>query len=164
MWTAFASVFSLMLGYSRVPYAAALDGNYFKAFARLHAEGRFPYVSLLALAAVAAVFCFLSLADVIAGLVVIRIALQFLVQAIGLIVLRIRRPDFPRPFRMWLYPLPALAASVGFLFVLVSRTNSLIQIRYAVLIVISGLAIYLLRAWRHREWPFAEDAPEKKIE
>jgi amino acid transporter len=163
MWTAFASVFSLILGYSRVPYAAALDGNYFKAFARLHTEGRFPYVSLLALAVVAALFCFLSLADVIAGLVVIRIMLQFLLQAIGLIVLRIRRPDLPRPFRMWLYPLPALAASVGFVFVLISRTNSLTQIRYAALILISGVAIYLLRAWRHREWPFGEYAAIKKI-
>jgi amino acid transporter len=163
IWTAFASVFSLMLGYSRVPYAAALDGNYFKAFARVHLDGRFPYVSLLALATVAALFCFLSLADVIAGLVVIRITLQFLVQAIGLIVLRIRRPDLPRPFRMWLYPLPALAASVGFLFVLISRTNSLTQIRYAALILISGVIIYLLRAWRHREWPFGEYAAMKKI-
>jgi basic amino acid/polyamine antiporter, APA family len=163
MWTAFASVFSLMLGYSRVPYAAALDGNYFKAFARLHLEGRFPYVSLLALAAVSALFCFLSLADVIAGLVVIRIILQFLVQAIGLIVLRIRRPDLSRPFRMWLYPLPALAASVGFLFVLTSRTNSLTQIRYAVLILISGSAIYLLRAWRQRQWPFEEHMPTERV-
>jgi amino acid transporter len=159
MWTAFASVFSVMLGYSRVPYAAALDGNYFKAFARVHLEGRFPYVSLLALAIVAALFCFLSLADVIAGLVVIRITLQFLVQAIGLIVLRVRRPDLPRPFRMWLYPIPALTASVGFLFVLISRTNSLTQIRYAVLILISGVTIYLLRAWRHGEWPFGEQVP-----
>ncbi len=115
-------------------------------------------MSLLALATVAALFCFLSLADVIAGLVVIRIMLQFLVQAIGLIVLRIRRPDLPRPFRMWLYPLPALAASVGFLFVLISRTNSLTQIRYAALILISGVTIYLLRAWRHGEWPFGEPA------
>ncbi|MGA8493394.1 MAG: APC family permease [Terriglobales bacterium] len=163
IWTAFASVFSVMLGYSRVPYAAALDGNYFKAFARLHVEGRFPYVSLLALAVVAALFCFLSLADVIAGLVVIRIMLQFLLQAIGVIVLRIRRPDLPRPFRMWLYPLPALAASVGFLFVLVSRTNSLTQIRYAALILISGVAIYLLRSWRHREWPFAEQVPTEGV-
>src|SRR3981081_864207 len=111
MWTAFASVFSLLLGYSRVPYAAALDGNYFRAFARVHPQHRFPYVSLLALGGVAALFCFLSLADVIAALVVIRITLQFLVQAIGLIVLRIRRPDLPRPFCMWLYPRATLLAS-----------------------------------------------------
>ena len=90
----------------------------------------------------------------IAALVVIRIMLQFLVQAIGLIVLRIRRPDLPRPFRMWLYPLPALLASVGFVFVLVSRTNSLKQIRYALVILMTGMAIYLVRAWRNREWPF----------
>lgn len=153
---AFASVFSLMLGYSRVPYAAARDGNYFKIFGRLHPEYHFPHVSLIALGVVAGLFCFFSLADVIAALVVIRITLQFLVQAIGVIVLRIRRPDLPRPFRMWLYPLPALAASAGFIFVLFSRTNSMKQIRYAVLILISGLLIYFVRAWRNREWPFRQ--------
>jgi hypothetical protein len=55
---------------------------------------------------------------------------------------------------MWLYPLPALLASVGFIFVLVSRTNSLKQVRYALVILITGTAIYLVRAWRNREWPF----------
>ncbi|HEV3207869.1 MAG TPA: APC family permease [Terriglobales bacterium] len=154
MWTAFASVFSLLLGYSRVPYAAALDGNFFQAFARVHPEHRFPYVSLLALGGVAAVFCFFSLADVIAALVVIRITLQFLIQAVGVIVLRIRQPDLQRPFRMWLYPLPALLASAGFIFVLVSRTNSMKQIRYALVILITGIVIYMVRAWRNREWPF----------
>jgi basic amino acid/polyamine antiporter, APA family len=156
LFAAFASVFSLMLGYSRVPYAAALDGNYFKAFAKLHPEHRFPHVSLITLGVVAMAFCFLSLADVIAALVVIRITLQFLVQAIGVIVLRIRRPDMPRPFRMWLYPLPALLASAGFVFVLFSRTNSMKQIRYALVILLTGLIIYMLRSWKNREWPFRQ--------
>jgi amino acid transporter len=78
---------------------------------------------LLALAGVAALFCFLRLADLIAALIVIRIVLQFLVQSIGVIVLRIRRPDLPRPFRMWLYPLPALLAAASFIFILISRRN-----------------------------------------
>ncbi len=156
MWAAFASVFSLMLGYSRVPYAAALDGNYFRVFARVHPEHRFPHVSLIALGCVAIPFCFLSLGDVIAALVVIRILLQFLVQAMGSIVLRIRRPDLPRPFRMWLYPLPALLASAGFLFILISRKNFLKEIRYAAVILTLGLVIYLIRAWHGREWPFAD--------
>jgi APA family basic amino acid/polyamine antiporter len=155
MWTAFASVFSLMLGYSRVPYAAALDGNYFSAFSRIHSKYRFPYVSLLALAGVAVLCCFLSLADVIAALVVIRITLQFLIQAVGLIVLRFTRPDLPRPFRMWLYPVPALLASLGFIYVLVSRTNSLKQINYAIVVLITGVLLYLIRSWRNHEWPFA---------
>src|SRR6202047_3212585 len=154
MWTAFASVFSLLLGYSRVPYAAALDGNYFCALARVHPQHRLPYVSLLALGGLAVVFCFFALADVIAALVVIRITLQFLVQALGLIVLRIRRPDMPRPFRMWLYPLPALIASVGFVFILISRTDSTKEIRYALVILMTGIAIYMVRAWRNQEWPF----------
>jgi basic amino acid/polyamine antiporter, APA family len=155
MWTAFASVFSLMLGYSRVPYAAALDGNYFRAFAKVHPEHHFPYVSLVSLGVVAAIFCFLRLADVIAALVVIRIMLQFLVQAIGVIVLRVRRPDMPRPFRMWFYPLPALIASVGFGYILFVRVNALKEIRYALVILILGIAIYMARAWRNSEWPFA---------
>jgi len=154
MWTAFASVFSLMLGYSRVPYAAARDGNYFRAFAKVHPEYRFPYVSLLALGAVAAAFCFLRLKDAIAALVVIRILLQFLVQAIGVIVLRIRRPEMPRPFRMWLYPLPALAAAAGFIFILFNRQNAMKEVRYAAVILLTGVAIYMVRAWKDREWPF----------
>ena len=112
MLTAFASVFSLLLGYSRVPYAAALDGNYFRAFAHVDEKRRFPDVSLLALGAAACLACFLRLADLIAALVVIRIMLQFLVQAVGLLLLRATRPDFPRPFRMWLYP-AARAAGDG---------------------------------------------------
>ena len=155
MWTAFASVFSLLLGYSRVPYAAALDGNYFRVFARVHPEHRFPTVSLLALGGVAMLFCFLRLADVIAALVVIRIMLQFIVQAVGVMVLRVRRPDMPRPFRMWLYPLPALLAIAGFTFILVERKNFLREIRYAVVILVTGLLIYLVRSFRRREWPFS---------
>jgi basic amino acid/polyamine antiporter, APA family len=158
MWTAFASVFSLTLGYSRVPYAAALDGNYFRAFAKVHPIYQFPYVSLLALAGVAALFCFLRLADLIAALVVIRIILQYLVQAIGVIVLRIRQPDMPRPFRMWLYPVPALVAAASFLFILFSRSGFWKEIRYAGVILIVGVAVYCARAWRRREWPFGSEA------
>ena len=154
MWTAFASVFSLLLGYSRVPYAAALDGNYFRSFARIHPEKRFPTVSLLALGGVAMVFCLLRLADVIAALVVIRILLQFIVQAVGVMVLRHRRPDLPRPFRMWLYPVPALVAIAGFAYILIARRNFLREVRYAVVIVVVGLVIYMFRSWRRREWPF----------
>ena len=155
MWTAFASVFSLMLGYSRVPYAAAKDGNYFRAFAKVHPVHRFPYISLLALGVVAAAFCFLRLKDAIAALVVIRIIVQFLVQAVGLIVLRIRQPEMPRPFRMWLYPLPALLASAGFLFILFNRVNWQKEARYAAVILLTGVVIYMFRAWKDGEWPFA---------
>jgi amino acid transporter len=154
IWTAFASVFSLLLGYSRVPYAAALDGNYFRAFARVHSEKRFPTVSLLALGAVAILFCLLRLADVIAALVVIRILLQFIVQAVGVMVLRHRQPNMPRPFRMWLYPLPALMAIAGFVYILLARRNFQREIKYAFVILVVGLLVYFIRARKRREWPF----------
>jgi amino acid transporter len=154
MWTAFASVFSLLLGYSRVPFAAARDGNYFKIFASVHPRHRFPYVSLLVMGGIAAVFCFFRLADVIAALVVIRILVQFLAQIVGVMVLRVRRPDLPRPFRMWLYPLPALLALTGFVYVLVSRKNFLKEVRYAAVLVVVGLTIYFIRSWKRGEWPF----------
>jgi APA family basic amino acid/polyamine antiporter len=158
IWTAFASVFSLLLGYSRVPYAAALDGNYFGAFARVHLEKRFPTVSLLALGAVAIAFCLLRLADVIAALVVIRILLQFIVQAVGVIVLRYRQPDLPRPFRMWLYPLPALMAIAGFVYILLARKNFQREIKYALVILLVGLLVYFVRSWKRKEWPFADSS------
>jgi APA family basic amino acid/polyamine antiporter len=135
-----------------------LDGNYFKIFARVHPVHQFPYISVLALAGVAALFCFLRLADLIAALVVTRIILQYLVQAVGVIVLRIRRPDMPRPFRMWLYPVPALVAAASFVFILISRTGFLREIRYAAVILAGGVIVYSVRAWRRREWPFGDGA------
>jgi APA family basic amino acid/polyamine antiporter len=162
LWTAFASVFSLMLSYSRVPYAAALDGNYFRAFSKVHPVYRFPYVSLLALGITAALFCFLRLKDAIAALVVIRILVQYLVQILALFVLRIRKPDMPRPFRMWLYPLPALFAGAGFVFILFSRPNWQKEVRYAIVILLTGIVIFLIRAWKSSEWPFGA-AEEKTV-
>lgn len=155
MWTAFASVFSLMLGYSRVPYAAAVDGNYFRKFSKLHPRHNFPHISLLTLGCVAAAFCLFRLADLIAALVVIRIMVQFLIQILGLLLLRARRPDFPRPFRMYLYPVPAVLAMAGFLYILFMRPGFMKEIRYALVIIFVGLILYMIRSWRRHEWPFS---------
>jgi len=154
MWTAFSSVFALLMGYSRVPYAAALDGNYFRIFAHLHPKRNFPDFSLLALGAVAIVFCFFRLVQVIAALVVIRIVLQYLLQQVGVIVLRIRRPEMPRPFRLWFYPLPPLLALAGFLFILFSRTQGLRELLFAFAIAALGSVFYFARARSRGEWPF----------
>jgi amino acid transporter len=166
MWTAFASVFSLLLGYSRIPYAAAADGNYFKIFQRVHPVHRIPHVSLVTLGAVAVLFCFLRLADVIAALVVIRIIIQFMVQAVGLLLWHARDPEAPRPFRMWLFPIPALVAIAGFSYILFLRPNFGQQVRYAAVIILAGLTVFFIRARRNREWPFGSanrNAPPTEI-
>jgi amino acid transporter len=155
VWTAFASVFSLLLGYSRVPYAAARDGNYFRFLAAVHPKHGIPHRSLVALGLVACCFCFFSLAQVITWLVITRILLQFMLQQVGVIVLRVRQPDLPRPFRIPLYPLPPLAAMAGFIFIVVTRATAWSTIAGAAIIGVSGTIIYLVRARMLREWPFA---------
>ena len=154
LWSAFSSVFSLLLGYSRVPYAAALDGNYFSGLAAIHPRHGIPHRSLVALGLVATVFCFFSLKEVITLLVVVRILLQFLLQQGGVIWLRWKQPELARPFRIPLFPLPPLLAIAGFLFVLAYRPNPLKELGAATGIAASGTAIYLWRARRRREWPF----------
>ena len=93
IWTAFASVFSLLLGYSRVPYAAARDGNYFRFLDAVHPRHGIPHRSLVALGLVATGFCFFSLAQVITMLVITRILLQFFLQQAGVMLLRVQRPE-----------------------------------------------------------------------
>ncbi len=154
VWTAFASVFSLLLGYSRVPYAAAVEGDYFHIFSKIHPKHKFPYVSLVLMGATASAFCFLKLKDIIAALVVIRIIIQFLAQTVGVIVFRIRRPDIKRPFKMWLYPIPAVISFIGFVYVLISRNNFLKEVRYAAVLIVLGLILYFIRSFKRKEWPF----------
>ncbi|HEY1578864.1 MAG TPA: APC family permease [Terracidiphilus sp.] len=154
VWTAFASVFSLLLGYSRVPYAAAQSGNYFHFLAAVHPKHGIPHRSLIALGLVASVFCFFSLQQVITMLVVTRILLQFFLQHVGVMLLRVKRPELERPFRIPLYPLPPLAAMAGFVFVLVNRSNALAGLAVAGAIAVTGTLIYMVRARRLRQWPF----------
>jgi len=155
VWTAFASVFSLLLGYSRVPYAAARNGNYFSFLAAVHPKHGIPHRSLVALGLVGAVFCFFTLTQVITMLVITRILLQFFPQQAGVMLLRVQRPDLPRPFRIPLYPLPPLAAMAGFAFLLINRAHAFMEIGVAAAIAASGTLLYLLRAQKLRQWPFA---------
>jgi amino acid transporter len=145
MITAFASIFSLLLGYSRIPFAAARDGNFFRVFGRLHPTRGFPYVSLLALGGLALVFCWFSLGDVVAALVVLRICLQFLLQHVGVLALRRSRPEMVRPFRMGLYPLPALGGIVGFLYILFGRAHFGRELMLAAVVAVAGSGTYRLR-------------------
>ena len=118
---AFASLFAVMLGYSRVPYAAAADGNFFPVFAKLHPTKNFPHISLLFIAALAVVFAFsFSIKQVISAILAMRILVQFMAQAVGVVLLRRRRGSKALPFRMWMYPLPVIISLLSWLFVLYS--------------------------------------------
>jgi amino acid transporter len=156
LWTAFGSVFALLLGYSRIPFAAAESGYFFRVFGRLHPTKDFPYISLLVLGAISIVAGFFSLGTVIDALIVTRILVQFMGQAFGLILLRRRQPDMPRPYRMWLYPLPALVALAGWIFVF--ATTQVEVILFGVGVLALGCLAFLLWSWNTKRWPFGLQA------
>jgi amino acid transporter len=117
IWTALASVFAALLGYSRIPYASARAGHFIKAFAATHPTGHFPHRSLLLISGLAAVACLADLETVIAALLTSRILVQFIGQIATVVYLRVNPQGPPPPYRMPLYPLPALVALAGWLFV-----------------------------------------------
>lgn len=152
LFTTFASLFSVMLGYSRVPFAAAVDGRFFKAFARLHPTKNFPNFSLVFIGVTAAAACWLSLETLIAALIIIEKIARDIGQAVAVIVIRRHRPEIKLPFKMWLYPLPSLIALAGWFFIL--QTNNRQIVFWGLALTAFGVLAYLAQAKVKREWPF----------
>ncbi len=150
--TAFASIFALLLGYSRVPYAAAQDGVFFKWLGKLHPTKEFPHRSLLLIGFGAIIASFFDLAQVILALMAARILIQFITQAVAVILIRKNRPDIKRPFKMWLYPLPVIVSMTGYLYVFSSL--GLIFIAFGLVTLLAGFIVYLVAAKFQKEWPF----------
>jgi amino acid transporter len=142
----------LLLGYTRIPYAAAADDNFFRVFARLHPTKNFPYVSLVVMGVIASIFSLGKLPDVIGSLVATRVLIQYLPQAIGLFVLRYRAPDLKRPFRMWLYPVPGVISILGWFYIL--GTAALKSLIFAAVVLLVGSILFLARSKVRCEWPF----------
>jgi amino acid transporter len=141
VWTALASVFAALLGYSRIPYAAARAGHFIKAFAATHPTGEFPHRSLLLVSGLAAVACLADLETVIAALIASRILIQFTGQIATVVWLR-AHPKGPMPYRMPLYPLPALFALAGWLFVFFTSERHVLL--YALGSLLLGWAVFLV--------------------
>ncbi len=153
LWVALASLFAVLLGYSRVPYAAAEDGAFFKIFARLHPTKNFPYVSLLAIAGLAFIFSLLfKMKHIIDGILAMRILLQFIGQAIGVVLLRKRNGSKNLPFKMPLYPIPVVLAVCMWLYIFNATGWNVIG--YFLIVFSSGLAIYLFYSRKKGAWPF----------
>jgi basic amino acid/polyamine antiporter, APA family len=144
VWTAFASIFALLVGYSRIPYAAAQDGYFFRVFGKLHPTGHFPHVSVLVLGLITLMASFLDLVDVITYLITARILIQFLGQIAAVTILRKTQPGYPASFRMWWYPLPSLIALTGWLYIFF--TSGLKYVAGGLALIGAGLIAFLL--WR----------------
>ena len=158
LFTAFASVFALMLGYSRVPYAAAQDGAFFRYFGVLHRKGEFPHRSLVLVGSLCIIASFFGLVQIITALILARVLVVFIDQITGLFIMRRYRHEINLPFKMWLYPLPAILALIGWLYVFVSplgQPGGLSFMLYAFGTIVLGLIAFLALAAQKRDWPFA---------
>ncbi|MGV3561233.1 APC family permease [Larkinella arboricola] len=150
---AFSSLFAVLLGYSRVPYAAAADGQFFPIFAKLHPTRHFPYISLLFLGALGFGFSLLfRLSDVITAILAMRIVVQFIGQAIGLLLLHRRKQTGSFPFRMPLYPLPVLLVIGIWTFIFISTGQAFMLSGLTVIGL--GIVVYLITARIRKQWPF----------
>ena len=152
LWTAFGSVFALLLGYSRIPYAAATDGTFFRFFSKVHADKHIPHRSLLLIGGFAILYSALPLFWVIDALITTRILIQFMGQIVAVSLLRRDRPDAVRPFRIWLYPLPNLVALAGWIFVF--ATSGPTVILFGVMTLVAGIGAFALWTWKTQQWPF----------
>lgn len=153
--TTFASTYGNLLGYSRVPYAAALDGVFLRPFAHVHPRLRFPDVSLVAMGLIALPACLFPLGDVIAALTTGIVLIQSCAQIVALGL--VRKRGIVAPYRMWLYPLPALVALAGWAYVFLGAGRA--AIAYGLGGLALGAIVYVVRAGRAREWPFATGTP-----
>ena len=161
LWTAFGSVFALLLGYSRVPYAAAIDGYFFKIFGRLHRTKNFPYISLLVIGVISIVCSFFSLGMVIDALITTRILVQFVGQILAVSLLRRNEPEMSRPYRVWLYPVPNLVALAGWIFVFATTAWPIILFGLGTLGL--GVICFILWSWHTKQWPFVPEAQEAPV-
>ena len=155
VWTALGSVFALLLGYSRIPYAAAQDGTFFRVFGKLHPTKHFPHVALLVIGGLAIAASFVSLGVVIDTLIAARILIQFVGQIVALVLLRRHQPQLARPYKVWLYPLPLLVAGTGWLLVFATTPPKVIGFALGALAL--GVAGYFSWAKATAKWPFAAD-------
>lgn len=143
IWTAAASAFAALLGYSRVPYAAARSGHFFRGLAKTHPTGEFPHRSLLLIAGLAMLACLADLVTVIEALLTSRILIQFVAQIATVFYLRTRPELLARmPFRMWFFPLPACFALAGWLYVFGSSRPQIIL--YGVGSLVLGAAVFVI--------------------
>ena len=151
--TAFASVYTGLLGGSRVPFQAAHDKVFLSVFGRLHEKHGFPHVALITMGVVTAIGTFFDLTDVINMLLTALIIVQSIAQIAALVTLRKRQPNLERPYRQWLYPLPCVIALLGWIYVYFSAST--ISLILSGVWIVAGLAVFMVWAKVNQSWPFA---------
>jgi APA family basic amino acid/polyamine antiporter len=150
MISIFAALNGSILTGSRVPYAAARDGLFFRSVAWVHPRFRTPGVSILALSAWASVLIVISggFKELFTYVIFASWILYGMATA-AVIVLRKKRPDLPRPYRTIGYPfVPVIFVFVAALLVVSTLADSPWESLKGVIIVLAGVPFYFY--WKRR--------------
>jgi APA family basic amino acid/polyamine antiporter len=140
-------MFTFMLGVTRVWYSMSRDGLLPSWFARLNPRRQVPSRVTWIAGAVSALFAGFLPIEEAAELTNIGILLAFVVVCVAVIVLRYRRPDLPRSFRLPAMPVvPALG--VVFSIWLITFLSPITWLRFAVWFVL-GMIVYVFYSYRH---------------
>ena len=106
----------LLMGQPRIFYAMSRDGLLPPVFSKIHSRFKTPYVSTLITGSIALVLAGILPINILGELVSIGTLLAFAIVCIGIIILRVKRPDLKRAFRTPFVPLiPILGAGICFL-------------------------------------------------
>jgi amino acid transporter len=119
----------------------------------VHKTGGFPTVSLFFMGIASAAACLFSLNELIKVLIVVQALFQFAAQCIAVELMRRRGPAAKGAYRMPIYPLPAVVALLGWIYI--AASSGLHYVAIGLGMVAAGAIIYLLKAKHEREWPFA---------
>jgi APA family basic amino acid/polyamine antiporter len=109
MISSFATLNGSILSGSRIPFAQARDGLFPKFLAGIHPKFHTPAAAILAQAVIAGIFALSGTYEALYTKVIFSEWLFYALVTAGIFILRRRRPDLPRPYRTWGYPLvPAI--------------------------------------------------------
>jgi amino acid transporter len=102
------SINGSLIGGSRVFFAMASEGLFLKSVARVHPRFGTPFNSLVLLGVISAAYCLMGSFERLMSYFVFIATIWFALNILAVIILRVRRPDADRPFRVPLYPLTPL--------------------------------------------------------
>jgi APA family basic amino acid/polyamine antiporter len=149
MISIFAALNGSILSGSRVPYAAARDGLFFSAIARVHPQYRTPGVSILVLSGWSALLVLSGKYDDLFNLVIFASWILYGMTAAAVIVLRRKRPDLVRPYRTLGYPAVPVLFIVGSAILIVSTAYDRPRESFLGLgLIVLGLPFYF--HWKRR--------------
>jgi len=129
----------------RIFFAQARDGMFLPAFAKVHPRYQTPYISILLFGAWSVILALTGTYETLASYAMFAAWIFYGLTSLGVLILRLRHPELPRPYRMWGYPVTLLLfVGVAFGFVVNTLVATPGPAVAGTLLIASGAPVYWL--------------------